>query len=461
MNPRKTGRAFEVAAKLRQKRGRVALISGRESEGLGVLSLVTAEPSFVVRGANGRLWCEDGQGRLVAEDDGKAPYAFIEERVRIASEGCATSPLAVGYLGYDFGAELAGVPRKGPEAELVEPAIDDVWFGIYRAWWLESHAGSTGHGVRGCSADDVQTFSRLLDKEASLGDPPRIGALNSNAKTDATYRDGFFRVRDYLLAGDCYQVNLSRRLCARVEHRGDPLVLLQQLCNSKPEPYAAMVETTNGVVFSGSPERFVHVDPSNGRIETRPIKGTRARTGDPDADRAARQVLANSEKERAEHLMIVDLERNDLGRVAVTGSVSVEEFARIVELPTLFHMVSTVSANLRPNAGLEEILAATFPGGSITGAPKRRAMEIIAELEPQPRGVYTGSIGTIRLGVGPWPEIDMAIAIRTAVLTASELSLHVGGGLVIDSECEREFAETEEKAAGWRQVLAALSVESA
>ena len=176
--------------------------------------------------------------------------------------------------------------------------------------------------------------------------------------------------------------------------------------------------------------------------QTRPIKGTRSRGETPEADRAAAAALAASPKDRAEHVMIVDLERNDLGRVCRTGSVEVTSLARVVALPTVFHMVSTVRGRLRPDVGLSALLEATFPGGSITGAPKRRAMQIIDELEPAARGPYTGATGWL----GAAGDLDLAIAIRTALVRGGRLSLSVGGGIVADSTPEGELAETEIKA---------------
>jgi para-aminobenzoate synthetase component 1 len=180
----------------------------------------------------------------------------------------------------------------------------------------------------------------------------------------------------------------------------------------------------------------------DGRVETRPIKGTRPRGIDATADTAARVALAASAKDRAEHVMIVDLERNDLGRVCETGTIAVEGLLRVVELPTLFHLVSTVRGRLRPGIGLDGLLHATFPGGSVTGAPKRRAMEIIEELEPVRRGIYTGATGWL----GAAGDLDLAVAIRTATVAAGQLSLSVGGGIVADSDPVAEWEETEVKA---------------
>jgi para-aminobenzoate synthetase component 1 len=177
-------------------------------------------------------------------------------------------------------------------------------------------------------------------------------------------------------------------------------------------------------------------------VESRPIKGTRPRSRDPIVDASLQQELLASPKDRAELAMIVDLERNDLGRVCRTGSVQVASLARVVALPTVFHMVTTVGGRLRPEVGLSALLEATFPGGSITGAPKRRAMQIIDELEPAARGPYTGATGWL----GAAGDLDLAIAIRTAVVRGGRLSLSVGGGVVADSTPEGELAETEVKA---------------
>ncbi|HZJ70545.1 MAG TPA: chorismate-binding protein, partial [Planctomycetota bacterium] len=216
--------------------------------------------------------------------------------------------------------------------------------------------------------------------------------------------------------------------------------LYRALAEVAPCPYGALLEADGVTVISGSPERFLAL--VGDRVETRPIKGTRPRGP------GAATELAASPKDAAEHLMIVDLERNDLGRVAELGSVAVDSFARVVALPTVLHLVSTVSC--RTSAGLAELLRATFPGGSITGAPKRRAMQIIDELEPFARGAYTGAFGTI----GRDGALDLAIAIRTAIVTPSEVRVAVGGGVVADSTLERELEETEEKAAAWRAALA-------
>jgi para-aminobenzoate synthetase component I len=228
---------------------------------------------------------------------------------------------------------------------------------------------------------------------------------------------------------------------------GDALAVYRALLDTAPAPYGALIEGDGVTVISGSPERFLAL--AGDRVETRPIKGTRPRTP------GGALELRESAKDAAEHLMIVDLERNDLGRIAETGSVRVDDLGYIVELPGLYHKVSRVSAKPRAGLGHAALLRATFPGGSITGAPKVRAMQLIDELEPAWRGPYCGALGFFGPGA-----LELAIAIRIGVIAASELRVHVGGGIVADSDPEAELAETETKAAGWVAALAKLRAAS-
>ncbi|MEZ4404855.1 MAG: chorismate-binding protein, partial [Kofleriaceae bacterium] len=222
-----------------------------------------------------------------------------------------------------------------------------------------------------------------------------------------------------------------------------------------PAAYGGLVEAGPVTVVSGSPECFLRR--AGDRLVTAPIKGTRPRAAAADVDAAAAAELAVHPKDAAEHLMIVDLERNDLGRIAEVGSVAVDELGKVVALPTVFHLVSTVSARPRPGLTWAALVRATFPGGSITGAPKVRAMQLIDQLEPVARGAYCGALGWFGTGGG----LDLAIAIRIAQLTADNLAIHVGGGIVFDSEPAAELAETDDKAAAWRAALARLTAPGA
>ncbi len=259
---------------------------------------------------------------------------------------------------------------------------------------------------------------------------------------------------EYIRAGDIFQVNLARRL--RVAIDATPIDLYDLLCAANPAPFAAFIPAGRDgrgrqrAVISSSPELFLRV---RGReVVTRPIKGTRPRGRTPEEDAAGAAALCGSEKDRAELNMIVDLERNDLGRVCEYGSVRVVEDGRIEAHPTVFHRTATVAGRLRPECDAIDLLRAAFPGGSITGAPKVRAMQIINELEPDLRGAYCGAIGYI----GPDGGMELNLAIRTLSVSAGCVDLHVGSGIVADSDPEEEYEELEAKAAG---MIAALGVE--
>jgi para-aminobenzoate synthetase component 1 len=229
-----------------------------------------------------------------------------------------------------------------------------------------------------------------------------------------------------------------------------PWALYRRLRTSSPAPFAAFLDFPGTVVLSASPERFLRVD-AEGRVETRPIKGTRPRGVGPEHDAALGQALVESPKDRAENLMIVDLMRNDLSRVCAPGSVRVAELFALEQYATVHHLVSTIVGQLAPGADALDLLRAAFPGGSITGAPKLRAMEIIAEMERLRRGVYCGSIGY-------WSvtgELDVSVAIRTAVARAGRVYFSAGGGIVADSDPAEEYQETLDKARG---LIAALAV---
>jgi para-aminobenzoate synthetase component 1 len=254
---------------------------------------------------------------------------------------------------------------------------------------------------------------------------------------------GVRRILEYLRAGDAYQVNLARRLAASLPaHAPAGWALFARLQADSPAPHALWLGSEDGSCLVGnSPERFLRVL-ADGQVETRPIKGTRPRAAAHPAEDPAAAALARDPKDHAEHLMIVDLERSDLGRVCLPGSVAVAGFARTVSLATVHHLVSTVRGQLRPDLSLLDLLRATFPGGSVTGAPKIRAMEIIDELEPAGRGPYTGATGWL----GAAGDLDLAVAIRTALVRDGRLVLWVGGGIVADSVPEDELRETEVKA---------------
>ncbi|MBA7687896.1 Aminodeoxychorismate synthase component 1 [subsurface metagenome] len=252
--------------------------------------------------------------------------------------------------------------------------------------------------------------------------------------------------REYICAGDIFQANISQRF--ETDLPIPPYELYRRLRQINPAPFANYFNFEGISVVGASPERFLKVHKD--WVETRPIKGTRPRGKTPAQDRALARRLLSSLKDRAENVMIVDLERNDIGRVCRYGTVKVTELAILETYPTVFHLTSTVVGRLSEGKGRIDLLKATFPGGSITGAPKVRAMEIIDELEPTRRSVYTGSLGYLSFG----GDMDLNIVIRTILVKEGRVYFQVGGGIVYDSEPEEEYMETLDKARALIQALA-------
>ena len=260
------------------------------------------------------------------------------------------------------------------------------------------------------------------------------------------FTEGVRRVIDYLHAGDVFQVNLSRRWCARFAAPVSPQALYAQLRRANPAPFAGLFSALGRHVVSSSPERLVSVHA--GHAQTRPIAGTRPRfAGDDDAARI--QELVGHPKERAEHVMLIDLERNDLGRICTPGSVVVDELMSVESYAHVHHIVSNVSGQLREDVTPGQVIAATFPGGTITGCPKVRCMQIISELEQVPRGAYTGAFGWLNRD----GDLDLNILIRTAEVAGHEVSFRTGAGIVVDSDAEKELDETRAKARGLLRAL--------
>jgi para-aminobenzoate synthetase component 1 len=270
-------------------------------------------------------------------------------------------------------------------------------------------------------------------------------ALLKSNFTPEGYMEAVNRVREYIAAGDVFQVNLSQRF--ETELTVTPYELYRRLRQINPAPFATYLNFDGVTIVSASPERFLRVD--GDWVETRPIKGTRPRGKNSVEDAILSQELLDSAKDRAENVMIVDLERNDLGRVCQYGTVKVTELAILETFPTVFHLTSTIIGKLRPDKNRIDLLKAAFPGGSVTGAPKVRAMEIIDELEPTRRSVYTGAIGYLSFG----RNLDLNIVIRTFIIKGKKAYFQVGGGIIYDSNAEAEYQETLDKAKALIQAL--------
>lgn len=435
-----------AAARLTGRRGRVLLHSARNDDDLGVWSFVAAEPTAILVARGRSLVRFDSNGAVVAQFTGDpfdAAEAFLAEhgcnlQQAIGAAPSPPEPRVIGYFGYDLGR----VVEQLPSGAALGGGVPDLWLSAYDsvARWNGAECEPTFVGPQSQRLADAIARSGRGETPAP---PPHFGPLIAD-DDGGHHMARIQRIADFLAAGDVYQVNLARRHVARILSPGDALAVYAALARVAPAPYGALLEADDVTVISGSPERFLAS--TSGRIETRPIKGTRRNAPELAAE------LAAAEKDGAEHLMTVDLERNDLGRIAATGSVSVDKLRYVIELPALYHMVSRISARPRPDLGYAALLRATFPGGSITGAPKVRAMQIIAELEPARRGPYCGALGYF----GP-TGFELAIAIRIGVIANGELRVHFGGGIVADSDPAAELAETEVKAQGWIDALTRLA----
>ncbi|MBS4007511.1 MAG: aminodeoxychorismate synthase, component I [Clostridium sp.] len=357
---------------------------------------------------------------------------------------------AVGFFSYDLGRMVENIPEQ-TEDDLNVP---DIYLGFYHAFVAIDHAENrvflvaSGHPLQGeaaalKAASELVSLREKLRRQLNLSDPwaePDINADDVQIFFSAqSYGAAVERIRDYIIAGDIYQANMTQRFDAPL--RMPPFQLYRRLRQVNPAPFAAYLDCGHGLrILSSSPERFVLL--KDKLVETRPIKGTRPRGKTPEEDHAFSAELLASEKDRAELVMIIDLERNDLGRVCAYGTVSVPELIALEKYATVFHLVSTVCGQLAYGKDMVDLLKAVFPGGSITGAPKIRAMEIIEELEPVRRGVYTGSIGYL----GFDGRADLNIVIRTFINKDDKVYFQVGGGIVYDSDPLKEYEETLHKA---------------
>jgi len=419
----------------------VWLDSGRPAGSGGRYDIISADPLawLVSDGDSTTIERRDGS-RQVSDAD---PLELLRELLGPIRAGDPRLPFsggALGYLGYDLGRRW--LPLSRPARPDGMPAMA---MGLYdwalvvdhlarQAWWVG----------RGATAQRAWTqWGGQWRAPPPAGDDAAFG-LDGAIAADidaAAYRAAFARIQHYIREGDCYQVNYAQRFRARFH--GSPWAAYRRLRAMNPAPYGAYLNLPQGQVLSSSPEQFLGLQ--GRRVTTRPIKGTRPRQADVAADARIRADLAGSTKDRAENLMIVDLLRNDLGRVCRPGSISVPQLFAVESFATVHHLVSTVSGELAGGRDALHLLHAGFPGGSITGAPKLRAMQVIDELEPAARGLYCGAIGW--LGVDG--NMDSNIAIRTLVIQDDEVRYWAGGGIVADSRVDAEYQESLDKAAAF------------
>lgn len=428
----------------------VFLDSGRPGSATGRYDIVASDPgtTLVTRGGSTEVCTRDGE----RWESGADPFALLREQLGDPEpdpSGLPFSGGAIGWFGYDLARRIEEMPTRARDEE----ALPEMAIGIYD-WALvvdhqEQRSYLVGQGRESathrqwCSL--LRCFSRPKARARVQRDPFRVtGAVTSNFDA-AAYARAFARIHQYIRDGDCYQVNLAQRFSASAE--GDAWSAFETLRQYSPAPFSAYLNTPYAQILSASPERFLQVE--EGSVETRPIKGTRPRGQSPEADSEWARELSQSEKDRAENLMIVDLLRNDLGRVCRPGSVRVPALFTLESFSNVHHLVSTVTGQLDDKQDAISLLRACFPGGSITGAPKLRAMQIIEELEPQRRGLYCGSIGYI----GHNGRMDVNIAIRTLIFNQGHIRCWAGGGIVFDSAESAEYLETFNKATAMLSLL--------
>jgi para-aminobenzoate synthetase component 1 len=435
------------------------LASGPGFGAAGRWTILAAYPRLVFEAVGDRWSIRSDDGSYRAGDDPLAELAALARRFGLAESDREPAPDAcpfqgglIGFMGYDLAPRIERLPRKAVR----DSRLPDVRMALYDTAVVVDHEKdeATLHAwdLTGEGRDAAERRARLWRRALRRADEsPRplasssLGPLASNFTRDE-YRRAVDRVLDYIAAGDVFQINLSQRFAAT--GRVEPLDLFLRLQRESPAPFSAFLRWRDLAVVSASPEWFYQT--RGDRIATRPIKGTRPRGATPEADEALAAELAASPKDRAELTMIVDLERNDLGRVCEFGSVRVVDPLVLESYAQVHHLVATVEGRMRPGVGPVDVVRATFPGGSITGAPKIRAMEIIDELEPTRRSLYTGAIGYLGRGGAS----GFNIAIRTVLVEGDRVSYQVGGGIVADSDPDAEFEETMHKGRGLRRVLA-------
>ncbi len=462
-------RARDLAFAWRDADHLVALESTDVSHPLARFHIVAKAPAWRIVGRRNRY--EEGPpGRsTVVHGSPLDRLAALTERfARIEARGDARGlPFTgglIGYIGYEVLYAIEDVPdlgrddRPAPDLDL-GLFLDAVVFDVHEG---TAYVVANGFGTTPEAAEDDALSRRaalVAELPASVSARPPVHVdrqrLDERRLLDAGVAPVLSRaeyvrvvetVKDYIRAGDAFEVCTSNRF--EVAQRRDPVELYDALATISPAPFAALLKLPERAVVSSSPERFLALD-ADGHVQSRPIKGTRPRGATEEEDEALRAALANSEKDRAENIMIVDLVRNDLGRVCAFGSIGVDDLQVIESFAFTHQMVSTVHGRLREGLDVVDVLRAAFPAGSMTGAPKIEAMKIIDRLEPTKRGIFSGTIGYI----GFDGAADLSIVIRTMIVEGERIHFHTGGAIVADSNAEEEYQETLDKAAA---LLAAI-----
>lgn len=441
----------------------VLLESGQDAPGRQRYSIIASNPALIFRATGRSLeWHDRMEGNVRREGDAILALRELLARITIpASPGLPPfAGGAIGYFGYDLVHWFEALPRQAvddvglPDVELAcfdAAAVID--HDEHRLWlfftpFMERFLKEPRQVLydEGCQRLAVlearATHTGPKDARVNASDVPRIYAGQSPGEYCRRVR----RCLEYIRAGDIYQANLSHRFTVDLAGRS-PRSVYAAIRRINPSPFAALLELPDVALVSCSPERLVRV--ADGAIDTRPLAGTRPRGQSPEEDARLVRELVLNEKERAEHLMLVDLERNDLGRVCRYGTVQVTDFMEVERYSHVSHIVSNVCGHLAPGRDSIDVLQAMFPGGTVTGVPKVRCMQILDELEPVRRGPYTGAIGYL----SATGQLDLSIVIRTLIITGEQAYLQVGAGIVADSNPGREYQETLFKAEAFLRAL--------
>lgn len=434
-----TSQLLALLTKLQQSTGCAFLDSAAAQHENSNFSVFAWQPKFVLSAdlKTTNIYQNDELIHTSAQDPFELINQYLEELPNVDSALPFTGG-AIGYWDYEFGGRFESLPAPKPS----DIDLPNMFVGIYdqALVWQPVDSEQLTVDFISFKSDAREQFLTLQNTLSVVTGSASTFALTSDWQSNMNaqeYADKFAQVQRYLLSGDCYQINLTQKFSAT--YQGDEWQAYLKLREVNSAPFSSFVRLQQGAVLSVSPERFLLVE--NGRIETKPIKGTRPRHSEKPIDNQLADELQQATKDRAENLMIVDLLRNDLSKVAEPGSVQVPKLFAIESFPAVHHLVSTVVANIRPPFNALDLLRGAFPGGSITGAPKIRAMEIIHELEPTPRSVYCGAIGYIKTN----GDMDTNITIRTLVCNQGKIHCWAGGGLVADSKCDEEYQETFDK----------------
>ena len=421
----------------------VFLDSGLAEKRQGRYDIFASEPVCTLLTQGKQTTVSRVDDEFVSEQD---PFTLIKQQLPV-QQSFAEVPFnggAIGYFAYDLGRNLESLPEIAEDAE----HIPDMAVGIYQWAVVVDHEKEKSYLV-GCANSSehwqalIQQFSHYPEQQSE--ERFQVTSEIHSNMTAESYAQAFAKIKNYLKEGDCYQVNLAQRFVASCQ--GNPWLAYCQLRQINSAPFSGYLNVPGVQVLSSSPERFLKV--SNGTVETKPIKGTRPRKANDLANQQQINDLQKSHKDRAENVMIVDLLRNDISKNCIPGSVKVPKLFDVESYATVHHLVSTVTGQLEKGSHALDLLRSCFPGGSITGAPKIRAMEIIEELEPHRRGIYCGSIAYI----GFDGNMDSNITIRTLVHSDNTIRFWAGGGIVNDSVREAEYQECFDKAAAMISLL--------